>query len=304
MLRRTPRGAGILKPLFADNLRGILMLLMSQALFVCSDSLIKLIGTALPATQIMAVRGIFAVSLAALVLALTVEPARWRLAVTPIVGWRAALEATSAALFILSLPHLPLADITVLMQVTPLSITLLAALFLGEAVGWRRWTAIGVGFVGVLLVAQPGGRDFSVYAISAVMVALIISVRDILTRRIDPAIPTPAITLSTTAAVCGLGFAGAPLQTWASVSEAQLLILAGSAALVTAANFAIIRAFRGTDLTVVSPFRYFGVLWAVVLGFIIWGELPDMLAVCGTLLIVGSGIYTMHREALRMRKVP
>ena len=278
------------------------MLLVSQALFVSSDSFVKLLGEALPPGQIMALRGVLAVSLAFSVLLATVEPARWRLALTPMVGLRAGLEATSAALFIMSLPHLALSDITVFMQFTPLSITLLAAIVLREHVGWRRWSAIGVGFLGVLLVAQPGGTDFSPYAISAIMVALIISVRDLITRRLDPAIPTPAITLTTTLAVCLLGFASAPFETWVPLSWNMLGLLTGSAILVTTANAAIIRAFRGTDVTIVSPFRYFGVLWAVAIGFAVWGEIPDPLAICGTMLIVGSGLYTMHREQIRMRQ--
>jgi drug/metabolite transporter (DMT)-like permease len=134
------------------------------------------------------------------------------------------------------------------------------------------------------------------------MVALIISVRDLITRRLDPAIPTPAITLTTTLAVCLLGFASAPFETWVPLSWNMLGLLAGSAILVTTANAAIIRAFRGTDVTVVSPFRYFGVLWAVAIGFAVWGEIPDPLAICGTMLIVGSGLYTMHREQIRMRQ--
>ena len=278
------------------------MLLVSQALFVSSDSFVKLLGEALPPGQIMALRGVLAVSLAFSILLATVEPARWRLALTPMVGLRAGLEATSAALFIMSLPHLALSDITVFMQFTPLSITLLAAIVLREHVGWRRWSAIGVGFLGVLLVAQPGGTDFSPYAISAIMVALIISVRDLITRRLDPAIPTPAITLTTTLAVCLLGFASAPFETWVPLSWNMLGLLTGSAILVTTANAAIIRAFRGTDVTIVSPFRYFGVLWAVAIGFAVWGEIPDPLAICGTMLIVGSGLYTMHREQIRMRQ--
>lgn len=278
------------------------MLLLSQALFVSSDSLVKLLGTGMPPGQIMALRGLMAVALAGSVLVATVEPARWRLALTPLVGARAGLESVSAALFIMSLPHLPLSDITVFMQFTPLSITLLAALLLREHVGWRRWAAILVGFIGVLLVAQPGGAGFSPYAISAILVALIISVRDLITRRLDPAIPTPAITLTTTLAVCLLGFASAPFEDWTPLSWDRVGLLAGSALLVTTANAAIIRAFRGTDVTVVSPFRYFGVLWAVAIGFAIWGEIPDLLAICGTVLIVGSGLYTMHRESLRLRQ--
>lgn len=289
-------------PTSADNTRGILALLLSQGLFVSSDSFVKLAGATMPATQIMALRGLMAVTLAAVVLVLTVDRSKWKLAAQPLVGVRAALEGTSAALFIISLPHLTLGDITVFMQFTPLSITLLAALVLGERVGWRRWAAIVTGLVGVILVAQPGGSSFSIYSVSAITVALLISVRDLVTRRLDPAIPTPAITLTTTMSVCALGVLGSPLQEWQPVQSHALWLLAGSAVLVTAANVSIIRAFRGTDVTVVSPFRYFGVLWALVLGYAIWRETPNLLAMAGTVLIVGSGLYTMHRESLRMRQ--
>jgi drug/metabolite transporter (DMT)-like permease len=290
------------RPTSADNTRGILALLLSQGLFVSSDSFVKLAGATMPATQIMALRGLMAVTLAAVVLVLTVDRSKWKLAAQPLVGVRAALEGTSAALFIISLPHLTLGDITVFMQFTPLSITLLAALVLGERVGWRRWAAIVTGLVGVILVAQPGGSSFSIYSVSAITVALLISVRDLVTRRLDPAIPTPAITLTTTMSVCALGVLGSPLQEWQPVQSHALWLLAGSAVLVTAANVSIIRAFRGTDVTVVSPFRYFGVLWALVLGYAIWRETPNLLAMAGTVLIVGSGLYTMHRESLRMRQ--
>ena len=290
------------RPTSADNARGILALLLSQALFVSSDSFVKLVGAMMPATQIMALRGLMAVTLAAAVLALTVDRSKWKLAAQPLVGVRAALEGTSAALFIISLPHLTLGDITVFMQFTPLSITLLAALVLGERVGWKRWAAIVTGLMGVILVAQPGGSSFSIYSVSAITVALLISVRDLVTRRLDPAIPTPAITLTTTMSVCALGFLGSPLQEWQPVQSQALWLLAGSAVLVTAANVSIIRAFRGTDVTVVSPFRYFGVLWALILGYAIWRETPNLLAIAGTVLIVGSGLYTMHRESLRMRQ--
>lgn len=289
-------------PTSADNFRGILALLLSQSLFVTSDNFVKIAGATLPATQIMAIRGIMAMSLAAVVLVMTVDRTKWRLALQPMVALRALLEAVSAGLFILSLPHLTLAAITVLMQITPLTITLLSALVLGTHVGWRRWTAIIVGFIGVTLVAQPGSEGFTFYSITAIMVALIISVRDLITRRLDPQIPTAAVTLSTTLSVCVLGFSGMPLQTWQPLSWTLIGLLAASAILVTTANIFIIRAFRGTDVTVVSPFRYFGVLWGLLLGYLVWADTPNLLAFAGMVLIVASGLYTMHRESQRMRQ--
>lgn len=290
------------EPTSADNFRGTLALLISQTLFVTSDSVVKLAGAMMPVTQIMAVRGTLAVCLAGAVLAWTVDRARWRLAYQPLVGARALLEAVLAALFLISLPHLALGDITVIMQITPLVITMLSALVLQEAVGWRRWLAIMIGFAGVVLVAQPGVQAFNVYVIMAVLVAIFVAVRDLLTRRLDRSIPTAAVTFSTTLSVCVLGFAGAPLEVWQPISWMGMVLLGASAILVTLANVFIIRAFRHVDVSVVSPFRYFGVVWAIILGYAIWSEVPNLLAISGTLLIVGSGLYTLHRETAKLRR--
>ncbi len=277
-------------------------MLISQTLFVTSDSVVKLAGAMMPVTQIMAIRGTLAVCLAGAILAATVDRGRWRLAYQPLVGARALLEAVLAALFLVSLPHLALGDITVIMQITPLVITMLSALVLHEAVGWRRWLAIMIGFAGVVLVAQPGAQAFNVYVISAVVVAILVAVRDLLTRRLDRSIPTAAITFTTTLSVCILGFAGAPLEVWQPISWMGTVLLGASAILVTLANVFIIRAFRHVDVSVVSPFRYFGVVWAIILGYAIWSDVPNLLAIVGTLLIVGSGLYTLHRETLKLRR--
>ena len=290
------------KPTSVDNFRGITALLISQSLFITSDSFVKTVGAIVPATQIMAVRGLMAVSLAVMMLIFTVERSKWHYAFNPRVILRALLEAFSAGLFILSLPHLTLAAITVIMQITPLTITLLSALVLREHVGWRRWLAIIIGFVGVILVAQPGSESFTYYSISAVLVALIISVRDLLTRRLDPMIPTASITFSTTLSVCLLGFVTYPLQTWQPLTLELIVMMFASAALVTLANIFIIRAFRGVDISVVSPFRYFGVVWGMLLGYLVWSDVPNLLAISGTILIVASGLYTMHRETQRFRQ--
>ena len=290
-------------PSSSDNLRGIVALLISQALFVTSDSVVKLAGEKLPATEIMALRGVIAVVIAGIVVAMTVPKEQWRMIIQPLVAMRAGLEAILAALFLLSLPHLPLADITVIMQITPLVITMLSAFILRAHVGWRRWLAILVGFIGVVFVAQPGGSDLNIYVFSAILVAILVAVRDLLTRQLDRAIPTAIVTFASTVSVCGLGFFSAPLQEWQPVSASTLALLAASATLVTLANVFIIRAFRGVDVSVVSPFRYFSVIWAIILGYAIWLELPNHLAIVGTLLIVGSGLYTMHRETQRLRQL-
>jgi drug/metabolite transporter (DMT)-like permease len=285
----------------AANMRGVVAVLIAMALFVLSDSVVKLAGEMMPATEIMAVRGVMAVVIMGGVAVATVNAARWHLIAQPRVVVRAVLEAVVAVLFLVALPHLPLADITAIQQVTPIVLTLLSAVVLKEDVGWRRWLAVGTGFAGVVLVIQPTGEGINWFALSALGCAALVAVRDLVTRRLDPAIPTALVTFTTTLSVCIAGFAGGPLETWTWPTGYGLVLLAASAVLVSLANVFVIRAFRGTQVSVVAPFRYAGVLWAIILGFLIWGHVPNALAIVGTVILVASGLYIMHREALRRR---
>jgi len=282
-------------------MRGIVAVLVAMALFVLSDSVIKLAGAMMPATEIMAVRGVMAVVLMGSVAAATVDMNRWHQVAQARVIVRAVLEAAVAVLFLMSLPHLPLADITAIQQVTPIALTVLSAAVLREDVGWRRWAAVAAGFAGVVLVIQPTGEGINVFALSALACAVLVAVRDLVTRGLDPTIPTVLVSFSTTVSVCVAGFVGAPLEAWHVPSAKGLAFLAASAVLVSSANIFVIRAMRGTEISVVAPFRYAGVLWAIVLGFLIWGYVPNLLAMAGTAILVASGLYIMHREALRRR---
>jgi drug/metabolite transporter (DMT)-like permease len=283
----------------AANMRGIIALLIGQALFVTSDSVIKLAGDMMPATEIMAVRGLFAVAIMGAFVATTISMERRRLLFRPLVVARAVLEAFLAFLFVISLPHMPLPDITVIQQITPLVLTVLSAVVLREAVGWRRWLAVAVGFVGVALVVQPTGQGVNIYAISALLCAIFVAFRDLITRRLHDAIPTAVVTFGSTVSVCLAGFVGAPFEEWQPLSLYGIGLLVASAILVSTANMFVVRAFRGVDVSVISPFRYAAVVWATLLGFLIWGHIPNGLAIAGTLVIVATGLYTMHREALR-----
>lgn len=283
----------------AANMRGIIALLCGQALFVGSDSVIKLAGDLMPATEIMAVRGLIAVALMGAYVAATIDISRWRLLLRRLVIARATLEAGLAFLFVISLPHMPLADITVIQQVTPLVLTVLSAIVLREAVGWRRWLAVAVGFTGVVLVIQPTGQGVNFYALTALLCAIFVAFRDLITRRLHDAIPTALVTFGSTISVCLAGFVGAPFEPWQPLSLYGTALLAGSAVLVSTANMFVVRAFRGVEVSVVSPFRYAAVVWATIFGFLIWGHVPNELAIAGTLVIIASGLYTMHREARR-----
>ncbi|KAA2238227.1 DMT family transporter [Salinarimonas soli] len=284
-----------------ENRLGILAMCAAMALFVTNDALLKLATATLPTGQIMTVRGLFATVLAmGLVLSMR-EAAGLRGLRQPVVLARAGLEALVAFLYITSLAFLPLANITAILQATPIIMTLIAVAFGLERVGWRRWSAIGVGFCGVLLVVKPDPARFDVYALVALLSAAGVAVRDLITRRIGGHVPSSVVTLSTTTTV---GLSGAVIgipEVWQPLGTGQIALLAAAAAFVTAGNLCIIVAFRRADVAVVSPFRYTIVAMAIGLGYLLFGELPDLLAGAGIGLIAGSGLYTIHREQARRR---
>lgn len=285
------------------NVRAIVAMLVSQAFFIGSDTVVKLAAEAgMPSGQIMAMR--FPMALA-LVLGLAWRAGvlrHLRLAMSKIVVTRASLEIVIAFTFLAALPHLALGNITVVLQATPLIITALSAVLLAEQVGWRRWTATLVGFAGVVVVARPGAEGLNEWVIVALVCAIIIAFRDLVTRRLSPHIPSIVVTLTTTVFVGLAGFAAAPFEIWVPLTWPLVAALAASAVLVTGGNYFIIQAFRQGEVSVVSPFRYAVVIWAMAAAYLVWGDLPDGWDLAGGALIVGSGLYTFHRQNILRRR--
>jgi drug/metabolite transporter (DMT)-like permease len=290
------------RPSSAANLRGVFAMLVSQALFLMSDSIIKLAGETLAPSQIMAVRGLMAVYLVGAILVATVDWRKWYMVLRPLVVVRGVIEGGVAVFFLLSLPHLQLGQITVISQVTPLILTVMSAVLLGEAVGRGRWAAVAIGFVGVVLVAQPTTSGVSIHVAGALVMALLVAARDLVTRFVDASVPTGVVTFTSTVAVCLMGFAGFETQPWAPLTANAATLLAASAILVTLGIVFVVIAFRDVEVSVVSPFRYSAVLWATLYGYLLWNEQPNDLALIGTGLIVVAGLFAMHQEARALRR--
>jgi drug/metabolite transporter (DMT)-like permease len=289
-------------PSAAANLRGIIAMLASQALFLMSDSIVKLAGETLAPSQIMAVRGVMAVYLVGAILVATVSWRKWYMVLRPLVVIRGIIEGAVAVFFLISLPHLQLGQITVISQVTPLILTVMSAVLLNEAVGRARWTAVAVGFIGVVLVAQPTVNGVSIHVVGALIMAMLVVARDLVTRFIDPGVPTGVVTFTSTVAVCLMGFAGLETQPWAPLTPLSGTLLALSAILVTLGIVFVVIAFRDVEVSVVSPFRYSAVVWATLYGYLLWNEQPNGLALIGTALIILAGLYAMQQEALALRR--
>lgn len=285
------------------NRRGIAAMLAAMALFTGNDTILKIATAQLPTGQIMTVRGAFAMAIVFGLIVARGEIRKLAHIGSPRVIGRAVLEAVIACLFILSLASLPIANITAILQATPLIMTLIAVLLGLERVGWRRWSAVAVGFAGVLLIVRPSIEGFNVYAAVGLLTALLVAVRDLVTRTIGGHIATTVVTFSTTATVTVLGLGLSVAEDWQPLAWRELALLGAAAVFVSLGNMAIVQAFRVGDLSAVSPFRYSIVLTSLLAGLVVFGEWPDLVAGLGISLIVLSGVYTIHREQSRPRPV-
>ncbi len=278
-------------------------MLAAMLLFVGNDALVKLASSHYPTGQLIAVRAVFA-ALTALVLVVAMgHGSRLGMVLRPIVLARAFVEGMVAALFITALAHLPLANITAILMAASLFVIVLAVILGIERVGWRRWAAVLVGFIGVLFVVQPSVAGFNGYSLLALASAALVAVREIVTRKLGEEIPSVVVALATTMATGIVGVILGFSETWVDYASPKLAYLIAAAVLVSLGNLSIIMAFRGTDMSVISGYRYSIVIFALVMGYLVWGDIPDRWSILGTVLIVGSGLYTLHRQRVRNRQV-
>jgi len=291
-IRRGPRSVF----LATENLRGILLMIAARIVFAGSDTFTKLASTDLPASEVVFLRNIVSLPIVIMLAWRLGGFAHWRAYRDPVIVTRSVLEGTGTLAFVAALPFVMLGQSTVILLTVPIILVALSALIYREAVGWRRWTAIFVGFIGVIMVAGPFGEHGSYYLLLTQFTALAWAFRDLLTSRIVGRIPTSAVTLINTIIVGFLALPGVLFQDWRGFGGQEALYLLGSGGLVAISNFLYIDALRTGAIAVVAPFRYTAAIWASIAGFLVWGDIPDWMGVAGTLLIIGSGLYTFYRE--------
>lgn len=285
------------------NVRAISAMLLSQASFVANDALIKLAAAELPFGQAIFLRGVMAFAIA-----LALCHAMGALSLRPLTGHATTLtlrnigEIGSTFFYLAALFHMPIANTTAILQFMPLAITAAAAIFLREPVGWRRWLATAIGFLGVMIIIQPGGDAFNAWSLVALTGVCFSVLRDLSTRRISTAIPTILLTTISAAvvALAALGFL--VVETWHVPSARALMLLAAASFFLLGGYYFIVEAMRLGEVAVVAPFRYSVIVWAIVAGVLIWGEWPSRTALLGTLIVILAGLYTFLRER-RLRKL-
>jgi drug/metabolite transporter (DMT)-like permease len=280
-----------------SNVRAIVAMLAGQASFTFNDALIKLAAAGLPGGQAIFLRGVMAIAVS---LSVCLAVGGFNLA--PLRGQRRILmlrnigEIGSTFFFLFALFHMPIATATAILQFIPLAITAGAALFLAEPVGWRRWLAALVGFVGVMIVIRPGSEAFNAWSLLALAAVAFAVLRDLSTRRIGHHVPAillvtiSAFTVTTAAASFAL------VETWVMPAPQSLLLLLGSAIFLLGGYYFMVHAMRYGEVAVVAPFRYSVIVWAILAGILIWGEWPDTPALLGMVVVVVAGLYTFMRE--------
>ncbi len=278
------------------NLRGISMILLSSFVFILNDTLIKLASERLPTGQILVMRGSVAFVVILGLLVATGTHRQWRLALHKLVFWRTVGEVAATILYLYALFHMPIANISAVNQIVPLMTTAAAAIFLGEVVGWRRWTAIAVGFVGVMIIMRPGLAGFDAYSLAALGSMAFITMRDLVTRSFPVGMPVLLVTTVTAGAVTLAGLSISFSETWLVPTAEEWLILAGAGGLLLIGYGTIILAMRGGSMAVIAPFRYCIIVYAIILGYLVWGDIPDSATLIGTAIVVATGLYSIHRE--------
>ena len=279
--------------------RGIACMIAGGGLLTISDGFVKWLTDGYPVTQIIVMRGAF-ILLPMLILAwrlgkfssLRVTRPAWQ-------ALRAVLFTASVFLFLNGLRFNPLAINTAIAFASPLIITALAAPLLGESVGWRRWNAVLIGFCGVLVIVRPVGDSINLYALLPLGTAVTGAFQDIITRRISDTESALSVLLCSTILVMLVASGFAVDGSWRLPTPFDFGLLVLTGLLSGAAHYLLIETFVLAEAAVVAPFRYSALIWGLLIGFLVWGDLPTESDWFGIFLIVGSGIYIIHRESKR-----
>jgi drug/metabolite transporter (DMT)-like permease len=281
----------------SDNLRGVIYMNVSMMAFTVNDSFMKAATQTLPLFEAIALRGVISI-VALLMIAqamgtLRLWPARRDRAV---IALRSLAEVGGTVFFLTALTHMELANLSAIMQVLPLAVALAAAVFLGVPMGWRRLTAILVGFVGVMIIIRPGADSFTVWSMLGLASVVCVVVRDLAARALSRGVPSTAVSIWAALTVTAMGLVGAGFEGWQAVSGREAMLVLGAAAFLIVGYLFSVMVMRVGDIGLIAPFRYTALLWAILLGWLAFGTLPDNWTLIGSAIVIASGLFTLWRE--------
>ena len=284
-------------------MRGALLMIAAVGAFTVNDALMKALLGHVPLFQAQFLRGLAVLLLLALASGFFAPPRLdlsrrdWTLCLA-----RSFAEAVSAVLYLEGLSRIPLPNATAILQSVPLFLTLAAAIFLKEPIGWRRLGAILVGFLGVLLIVRPGPEGFSPGALYVSACVVTVVLRELCTRKLSPEVPSMTAALTMGVVLVIFSGAGAAVSgEWRPLVTADILRIGAASVAVSLGYVLSIGAIRLGDLSVVGPFRYTGMVWSLLLGLAFFGVWPDPLTLTGAGIVIAAGLFTIYREHVSER---
>ncbi|WP_309666988.1 DMT family transporter [Tabrizicola sp.] len=289
-------------PAARDNLRGSLLMTAAMAGFAVEDMFIKSAAKVMPLGQILLTMGIVGVITFALMARAQGEAVLPRAFLDRAMLVRSCFEVVGRLFYGLSIALTALSTTSAILQATPLLVVAAAAVIFGEKVGWQRWLAVVIGFVGVLIILRPGMAGFSPLSLLAVVGLIGFAGRDLATRAAPKGLSNRQLG---TLGFAMLGTAGAILLGWsggAHLPDLRALgLLAGASVFGILGYHALTGAMRTGEVSVVTPFRYTRLVFAMILAMAIFGERPDTATWVGAALVVASGIYTLTHSRAQTR---
>ena len=292
----------------SDNLTGALLMMASMAAFTLNDTMMKMLAGEIPLFQLLFLRGVIT-SIAVGLMAWKMQAITLRLPRNDLIyiGLRTVAEIGAAYFFLTALFNMPLANVTAILQALPLTISLMAALVFKEPIGWRRLSAILIGFVGVMLIVRPGAEGFNSYSLYGLAAVAFVTLRDLTTRKLSSKTPSMLVTWVTSIAIMVVFGLASLNREWVPMDARAGVLTLGASLMIIGGYLFSVMVMRVGEISFVAPFRYTGLIWALVLGWLVFGEWPDPVTLFGAAIVVGSGLFTLYREAQlgrRLRRTP
>lgn len=286
-----------------ENLRGAILMTAAMLGFAIEDMFIKMLSATVPLGMVLILLGAGGAAVFAALALMRGDALFSRDLLARSVLIRNTGELIGTVGFVSAIVLTPLSSASAILQATPLVVTLGAALFLGEQVGWRRWSAILVGFAGVLLIIRPGLEAFEPLSLLALLGVFGLALRDLATRTVPRSISSMQLSTYAFATLvpAGLGMLAFTGDSLRMLTPLEGLMMAAALGFGVLAYYAIVAAMRMGDVAVITPFRYSRLVFALIFGMVFFGERPDLATLAGSALIVASGIYTFWREARLQR---
>lgn len=285
-----------------SRIKGIVFMVLAMGSFIASDSASKFVLSEIPPFEVVMLRAIAAMVFCLAVVVVMGHGRELPRMINPWALARGVCEVGANLTFTFAIMRLPIGDVTAICQTAPLLVFLGASLFFGERVGALRLLLICIGVSGALLVAQPGSTAFSPYALLGFVVAISAAIRDLITRKVPKGTPAPIAALAVLAMLTLAGEIGmitTETPVMPTLTQGLLLVLAG--ALMVGGHVGLYIAFTSAPVRTVAPFMYALTIWAVLSSVVLFGEMPNTLAITGMALIILAGVAVIFVDAQQTR---